>query len=80
MFEKFWLPEVPGSNKAFSTGIEVFFYFFEHEELVMAVVQMVNDGNAEDIVEKGKIFPHIRFGNVCFDKMSVGVDLDCLLQ
>jgi len=66
MSEKFRLPEIPGSNEAFTTRLQVILNLFEHKELVVTVVQVVNDGYTKNIVKWGEIFPGIRFGNVCF--------------
>lgn len=65
MFANLGLPEVPGSNETFTSGLEMLLDLLEDKKLFFAACQVMNDGNTENIVEAGESLPYIRLGNVC---------------
>jgi len=40
----------------------------------------MNDSDAENKIEFWQMIPDIGFGDVCFDKMGVGMQADCFFQ
>lgn len=65
MFANLGLPEVPGSNETFTSGLEMLLDLIEDKKLFFAVCQVMNDSDTEDVVEVGESLPNIRLGNVC---------------
>ncbi len=80
VLEEFWLPEVPCGDETIPVWLEMLFDLIKYKKLFFTCGQMMNNGNAENIVEKGKVFPGIRLGNVAFEKMGFGMIFDCFFQ